>query len=349
MDILVRLEAEARAGLPSHVYDYYAGGAGDEQTLAENRQAWRRLWIRPRVMVDVSEVDTSCTVLGLPLSMPVLLAPLAAQRLLHPAGEPAAARAAAAAGTVFSLATRATTDLADVAAQAPGPLWLQLYVEQDHALTKEVLARAAEHGYRAILLTVDLPVAGRRERELRHGDLPLPAHVRLADHRGGERADDVKAVAGWDAALTWEDLGWIREAAGLPIIIKGVLCAEDAAAALEAGADGVVVSNHGGRQIDGCLPTAVALQEVAAEVGGRAAVLVDGGIRDGADVLRALALGADAVLIGRPYAWGLAAQGETGVRAVLDAFADDLRRTLALSGCRTPGDVTFERVKLAGW
>ncbi len=349
MHLLGELEARARELLPEAHYDYYAGGAGDEQTIAENVAAWRKVWIRPRVMVDVSAIDTSCTLLGRRLASPVLLAPMAAQRLLHPDGEPGAARAAGAAGTVYCLSTRATADLAEVAAAASGPLWFQLYVDRDREHTERVLARAAEHGFDAVLLTVDLPVAGRRERERRHGDFPLPEGVALVSHLGGELGRTHTAVGGWETSLTWKDLAWIRDASGLPVVVKGVLCAEDADAALDAGADAIVVSNHGGRQVDGCVPTAVALPAVAAAVGDRIPVLVDGGIRDGADVVRALALGAAAVLVGRPYAWGLATGGEAGVRTVLEAFGEDLVRALALAGCPSLADVDNRRVQLSGW
>ena len=349
MHLLGDLEAQARELLDVAHYDYFAGGAGDEQTIAENAAAWRKLWIRPRVMVDVSSVDTSCTLLGRRLELPVLLAPMAAQRLLHADGEAGAARAAGAAGTVYCLSTRATTDLAEVAAAATGPLWFQLYVDRDRERTEQVLARAAEHGFDAVLLTVDLPVGGRREREQRHLDVPFPDGVALVSHLGYDLERRHSAIGGWDAALTWEDVAWIRDASGLPVILKGILCAEDADAALDAGADAIVVSNHGGRQVDGCVPSAVALAEVAAAVAGRVPVLVDGGIRDGADVLRALALGADAVLVGRPYAWGLASGGEAGVKAVLDAFAEDFGRALALAGCPTVAAVDGRRVRTSGW
>ncbi len=347
MELLRKLQAQARELLPEETYDYYAGGAGDEQTLAENEAAWRRLWIRPRVMVDVSAVDPSCTLLGERLALPILLAPMAAQRLLHDDGEIGAARAAAAAGTVYCLSTRATTDLAAVAAGASGPLWFQLYVAGDRERSARVLARAAEHGYRAVLLTVDMPVPGRREGELRHAATSLPDGVALASHLGPDLAVERKPVGGWDATLTWADVAWAQAAGGLPVLVKGVLTAEDADAAVAAGADGIVVSNHGGRQLDGCLPTAVALPEVAAAVRGRVPVLVDGGIRDGGDVLRALALGADAVLVGRPYGWGLATGGEAGVRAVLRALNEDLRRAMALAGCPALADITADRVRRA--
>jgi 4-hydroxymandelate oxidase len=299
----------------------------------------------------VAAADLAVELLGTRMSAPVLLAPAASQRLLHPDGELAVARAAARAGLVACLSTRATADLADVAAAAPGaPRWFQLYVSDDRGLARGQLARAAAHGYGAAVLTVDLPVAGRRERELRHGPLPLPEGVRLATHLGEDRlAASKPPVGGW-AALGWDDLGWIAEAAGgLPLLLKGIVTGDDAERAVRAGAAGVVVSNHGGRQLDGCVPTAVALPEVVDAVAGRAAVLVDGGIRSGADVARALALGADAVLIGRPYLWGLAAGGEDGVAAVLAALVADLERCLVLLGVASPGELGAQHLRPRAW
>jgi 4-hydroxymandelate oxidase len=349
MELLHRLEADARQRLSRAHFDFFAGAAGDEQTLSENALAWRRLWLRPRTMVDVARVDTTAVVLGERLALPVLLAPMSTQRLLHPDGEVACARAAGAAGSVYCLATRATADLAEVAAAASGPLWFQLYLERGRPVAESVLARAAEHGYSAVVLTVDRPVGGRRERELRHGDLPLPEGVVLASHLGSESAPAAQALGEWELSLTWSDVAWANEVSTLPVIVKGILTAADAIAAVQAGAEAIIVSNHGGRQLDGCLPTAVALREVATAVAGRVPVLVDGGIRNGGDVVRALALGATAVLVGRPYAWGLAAAGESGVRRVLDAFNADVRRTLALCGCPTLADVTADHIQRANW
>lgn len=349
MEVLRRQESIARDRLDPAVYDYFAGAAGDEQTLRDNERAWRRWWIRPRGLVDVGSVDPAAELLGHRLPAPLLVAPMGTHALLHPDGERGCARGAAAAGAVFCLSSRATTDLADVAAAADGPRWLQLYVQRDRERSARVLARAAAHGFAAVVLTIDLPVAGRRERELHHGDLPLPGGVRLADHLGGAGAGGDKPLGGWDATMTWADVAWVREAAGLPVLVKGVLTAHDARAAVEHGAAGIVVSNHGGRQVDGCVPTAVALEEVVEAVGGAVPVLVDGGIRDGADVLRALALGAVAVLVGRPCAWGLAAGGEAGVRTVVDALREDLERTMALAGCPTLAAVGRDHVRPALW
>lgn len=349
MDLLRRQEALARDRLHPAVHDYFAGGAGDECTLADNERAWRRWWIRPRGLVDVGVVDTAVDVLGARLRTPVLIAPVAAQALLHPGAESAGVRAAGAAGSLFTLSTRATTDLAEVAAAASGPLWLQIYVDRDREHTLAVLAGARTHGVSAVVLTVDLPVAGRRERELRNGDLPLPDGVRLADHLGGSGGKATKPLAGWDPTLTWDDLAWVREACGLPVAVKGVLTAQDARAAVEHGAAAVVVSNHGGRQLDGCVPTAVALEEVVEAVDGTVPVLVDGGIRDGGDILRALALGARAVLVGRPYAWGLAAGGQDGAYEALEALTGDLGRAMALAGCPSLAAITRDRVRPALW
>ncbi len=350
MELLRRLEDRAREVLPEAVFDYYAGAAGDEVTLAENEEAWRRQWLRPRQLRGVASADPAVELLGAPVAAPIVLAPAASQRLLHPDGELAVARAAAQANVVACLSTRATADLGEVAAAAPGaPRWFQLYVSDDRGVARGQLARAREHGYRAVVLTVDLPVAGRRERELRHGPLALPEGVRLATHLGEDRlATSKPPVGGW-AALSWDDLGWIAEAAGLPLLLKGIVTGEDAVTAVEAGAAGVVVSNHGGRQLDGCVPTAVALPEVADAVAGRAAVLVDGGIRSGADVARALALGADAALVGRPYLWGLAAGGQDGVATVLAALSDDLERCLVLLGVAAPGELGAQHLRAKTW
>jgi 4-hydroxymandelate oxidase len=364
MHLLRDLEARARARLPPAVYDYYAGAAGDERTLAENVEAWQRVWLRPRALVDVGAVDPAVDLLGQRLAAPILLAPIAAQRLLHPDGEVASARAAAAAGSLYCLSTRATADLAEVAhgADACGAAaarWFQLYVQTDRERTRAVLGRLREHGYTQVVVTVDVAVPGRRERELAHGPVPLPGGATMTTHLPGDGTDGATAkpmIGGWDARLHWQDLGWIAEACdGLGLVVKGVLDGRDAELAIDHGASAVVVSNHGGRQLDGVVPTAVALREVVAAVAGRVPVLVDSGIRSGADVVRALALGASAVLVGRPYAWGLAAGGadggggEAGVREVLDALVADTARSLALVGAQTPADVTEGHVRLRGW
>lgn len=348
MELLRALEAEARERLEPATYDYFAGGAGDERTLADNLAAWRNLWLVPRQARGIATADPAVDLLGRRIAAPVVLAPAAAQRLLHPDGEPGSARAAAAAGLPFCLSTRATADAAEVAEAAPeGERWFQLYVHPERDRVARVLGRLAGLGYSHVVLTVDLPTAGRRERERRHGELPLPVGVTITSHLGDPLADrDVtKPHAGGWHPLSWEDIAWVADESGLPVIAKGILCAADAELAVQHGAVAVVVSNHGGRQLDGSVPTAVALPEVAETVGGRVPVLVDGGVRDGADVVRALALGASAVLIGRPYLWGLAAGGQAGVTRVLEALVEDVARSLTLLGAATVEAVRADHVR----
>jgi isopentenyl diphosphate isomerase/L-lactate dehydrogenase-like FMN-dependent dehydrogenase len=337
-------EALARSRMEPSAYDYFAGGAGDERTVAENRNAFDRLALRPRVLVDVSAIDPAVHLFGRSLSFPVLLAPTALNRLGHPEGEVAAARAAGAAGTAMVLSTTASSTIEEVAAAATGPLWFQLYVYRDRSVTYDLVRRAEASGYEALVLTVDMPRMGRRERDLRNR-FALPPDVSIRNLEAAGRPDAARWAADssfleyvhtlLDRTLTWESIGWLKSITKLPILIKGVLVGDDAARAIESGADGIVVSNHGGRQLDGAVATIEALPDVAARAGGRVPVLLDGGIRRGTDVVKALALGAAAVLIGRPYLWGLAAAGEAGVRRVLDLLRDELELALALCGCRT--------------
>ncbi len=337
MELLRHLEDRARARLDPAVYDYFAGGAGDERSLGEAQEAWQRHWLVPRVLRGVAAADLAVEVAGTRMAAPIVLAPAAVQRLLHPDGELAVARAAASRGLVSTLSTRSTADLQEVADAAPGGArWFQLYVE-DRATMPAMVRRAAAAGYDAIVLTVDMPVGGRRERERRHGPLAMPPGTTVTTHLGPEApgADSKPPVGGW-LALGWEDVAEVAAASGLGVLVKGILSPADGEQAVRAGAAGVIVSTHGARQLDGAVPSAVALEGVAAAVAGRVPVLVDGGIRSGADVCRALALGADAVLVGRPYLWGLAADGQAGVEAVLDALLDDLERTLVLLGVGSP-------------
>lgn len=349
MELLRRQHAEARERLPAPAYDYFAGGAGEELSLAENEAAWQHLWLRPRQLLGLGAADASLELLGTPMAAPIVLAPAATHALLHCDGELAVARAAADAGLVMCLSTRATTDLADVAAATEAPKWFQLYMNVDRDRVRRILERARVHGYRQIVMTIDLPVAGRRERERRHGPVPFPDGVAVSTHLGEEADGGAKPLVGGWHAPTWEDVAWVAEASGLPVMLKGVLTAEDALLAEQAGASAVVVSNHGARQLDGVIPTAVALPEVATALEGRLPVLVDGGIRSGGDVVRALALGADATLVGRPYLWALAAGGRDGVFAALAALVEDTERTLALVGAARPADVRLEHVRLRGW
>lgn len=327
-------ERLAEEKLDADAHAYFAGGAGDELTLLENVAAFRRLVLRPRMLVDVTNVSTATTVLGTDVTLPVLVAPLALQRLAHPDGELATARAAAAAGTVMCLSSAATTRPAEVAAAAPdGRRWFQVYVFKDRSLTEELIDEARESGFSALVLTVDVPYLGRRERDLRI-DFKVPEEITpigdLFSH-------------GFETSLTWHDLEWLA-GYGLPVVVKGLLTAEDARLACEHGAAGIVVSNHGGRQLDGVPASIDALAEVVDATEGRAEVLLDGGIRRGTDALKALALGARAVLIGRAMVWALAADGEAGVRHVLELLRAEIELGLGLLGCCSPADVTRAHV-----
>jgi isopentenyl diphosphate isomerase/L-lactate dehydrogenase-like FMN-dependent dehydrogenase len=346
-------EFERLAGekLDAGTLGYFAGGAGDEVTLRDNVAAWRRWQLRPRVLVDVSEVKTDADVLGSPVATPTLLAPIAFQRLAHPEGELAMARAAAAAGTIMCLSTIATARPSEVAAAAPGGrLFFQLYCFRDAGVTRSLLDEAVEAGFEAIVLTVDAPRAGRRERDYRTG-FAVPADVTVPSldaALGGHRPVTVHEVfAQVDPSLSWEDVAELASGCRVPLLVKGVLTGADAALAIEHGASGVVASNHGGRQLDGVPATADALPEVVDGVAGRGSVLVDGGLRRGTDVAVALALGADAVLVGRPALWGLAVGGEDGARRVLELLRDELELALALCGCGTPASLGREHVQRA--
>lgn len=341
-------EQLARERLDPGAYDYYAGGSGDERTLRENVEAFGRLRLRPRALVDVSGVTTATTVLGSEVSMPLLVAPVAFQRMAHPDGEAGMAKAAAAAGTIMTLSTLATSTPAEVAAAAPeAPRWFQLYCFSDRGVTRELIDQASRAGFRAIVLTVDAPMLGRRERDLRSG-WEIPAEVTVPSFAaaigkptGGTPADMFSLM---DRSLDWHDLEQLASSCELPVLVKGVITAEDAELACEHGAAGVIVSNHGGRQLDGALATIDALPEVVEAVDGRVEVLADGGVRRGTDVVRALALGARAVLAGRAPLWGLAARGERGALEVLGLLRDEIELAMLLLGCPTPADVQRSHV-----
>jgi len=343
-------ERLAEARLEPGAFGYYAGGAGDERALAGNVAAWERLRLRPRVLVDVSEVSTGTTVLGTPVSMPLLVAPTAIQRLAHPDGEPGMARAAAATGTLMCLSTLATATPAEVAAAAPdAPRWFQLYVFRDRGVTRALVEQAVEHGYGAIVLTVDAPRLGRRERDLRTGfrvpeKITVPSMAALGDWAGATPLELLGAI---DPSLTWDDLVELRSLSALPLVLKGIQTAEDAELACAHGVDAIVVSNHGGRQLDAVAPTAELLPEVVEAVAGRMEVYVDGGIRRGSDVVKALALGAQVVMAGRAPLWGLACEGEAGARRVLELLRDEIELALALCGCTSPAGVSPAHLALA--
>jgi 4-hydroxymandelate oxidase len=331
--------------------DYFAGGAGDEVTLRENVAAWGRWRLRLRVLNDVRGVSTATEVLGEPVRTPVLVAPVAYQRMAHPEGEAGMAAGAAGAGSVMCLSTLSTTRPAEVAAAAPGGRhWFQLYAFKDEAVTRALMEEAIAAGFEAVVVTADAPPGGNRERD-RRNRFTLPPELgtpSLTAAVGGGRSLSIEdTFALMNHALTWADVGRLASECSVPVLVKGVLTAEDAELALEYGAAGVVVSNHGGRQLDRSLATADALPEIADAVKGRGTLLVDGGIRRGLDVATALALGADAVLVGRPALWSLAASGREGVAAVLELLRAELELTLALLGCTAVSQLSRAHVRRA--
>ena len=337
----------AAATVEPKVWCYFEGGAGDEITMRANVGAYRRWQLRPRVLVDVAGASAAATVLGTPISMPLLVAPFAMQRLLHPDGEVATARAAAAAGTVMCVST-ITSSAHDEIAEAGGsaPRWLQLYVLRDRQRTLDHIAEARECGYSAIALTVDVPVLGRRERDLRLGfDIPPNLPLPYVKGKDPNVAMTFAQQFQMSPSVTWRDLEWIASESGMPVILKGILTREDAALAVEHGVDAIIVSNHGGRQLDGVAASLDALPEVVEAVGGACEVYVDGGIRRGTDVLKALALGARAALTGRAIASGLAVGGEAGVLDVLTMLRDEIELGLALLGCTSTDEVTRSHIE----
>ncbi|HEV7507676.1 MAG TPA: alpha-hydroxy acid oxidase [Thermoanaerobaculia bacterium] len=354
---IFELEAIAREKLSREAYDYYAGGAHDEVTLRENRAAYDRISLAYRVLVDVSHRDLTTTVLGQPVSMPILVAPTAFHGLATPEGERAAARAAGAAGTIFILSTLSNTRVEDVVAAATGPVWFQLYVYRNRQATEGLVRRAEAAGCKALVLTVDAPLLGRRERDVRNR-FRLPPGLAVANMLP-EGYGDVPEVVGdsglaayvanlLNPALTWKDVAWLQSITKLPVLVKGIVRADDALRAAEAGAAGVVVSNHGGRQLDTSPATIEVLPEIAdalAARGHQIELLLDGGIRRGTDVVKALALGANAVLAGRAILWGIAADGEAGAAHVLRLLRDELDLAMTLCGAPTVTEITRDLVR----
>jgi isopentenyl diphosphate isomerase/L-lactate dehydrogenase-like FMN-dependent dehydrogenase len=331
--LVSEFERRAREVLEAGPLSYYASGAGAELTLAENVAAWQRLRLAPRMLVGVEQRDLSTTLLGRRRPHPLIVAPMAYQRLAHADGEPAHARAAASTRTPFTLSTFATASQEEVAAAAPDATrWFQLYVFRDRGLSDGLVQAAAEHGYEAIVVTVDLPVLGLREADIALGYmLPLELPVPTVEAAAGARTTIAETTMLIDPGLTWADVERLADGP-LPVVVKGVLRPDDARRAIDHGAAAIVVSNHGGRQLDTVLPTAEALPPIVEEVGGEVDLIVDGGIRRGIDVFKAIALGARAVMVGRPSLWGLACGGEEGAARVLQLLIDDLDRTLALMG-----------------
>ncbi|GJZ37682.1 peroxisomal (S)-2-hydroxy-acid oxidase GLO1-like protein [Tanacetum coccineum] len=347
---VMEYEALAKEKLPKMIYDYYASGAEDQWTLQENRNAFARILFRPRILIDVSKIDLTTQVLGFKISMPIMVAPTAMQKMAHPEGEYATARASAAAGTIMTLSSWGTSSVEEVASTGPGVRFFQLYVYKDRNVVTQLVKRAEKAGFKAIVLTVDTPRLGRRESDIKNRFV-LPPNLTLKNFDGLDlgkldKTDDsglASYVAGQvDRSLSWKDIMWLKTITSLPILVKGVLTAEDAKIAVQSGVAGIVVSNHGARQLDYVPATIMALEEVVRAAQGRVPVFLDGGVRRGTDVFKALALGASGVFIGRPVVFSLAVDGEAGVRKTLQMLHDELELTMALSGCRSLSEITLD-------
>ncbi|HEX5039232.1 MAG TPA: alpha-hydroxy acid oxidase [Candidatus Limnocylindria bacterium] len=333
-------EGLARARTDPGAWDYQAGGAGDEVSLGDNRAAWDRIRVRPRVMVDVSSRDLSTSAFGVPLPHPIVVAPTAAHQLSHPDAECGTARGSAAAGALYTLSTISSVSMEDVAVAAPGaPRWFQLYAPADRGACKALVERAVAAGYGAVAVTVDLPLPGNRERDRRNR-----FEIDLGVHLPPDQPVDPETGIIVVPTMNWEELGWLRGVCPIPLIAKGVLRADDASRAVDAGCDGVWVSNHGGRQLDTAIAAIDALPEIVDAVGDRALLVVDGGVRRGVDALKALAIGASLVAVGRPILWGLAVDGAGGVQRVLEILRDELSLSMALAGCRSIDEVTGDLI-----
>jgi 4-hydroxymandelate oxidase len=344
-DVIVEYELAARAKLPPAAFDYIAAGAGEELSLEESRAAWRRYRLRPRMLRGVVGPDLSTEVLGTHLSMPLVVAPTAYHQVAHAEGEVETARGVSAGGGLMVVTTRATRALEDIAAELRGPWWYQVYVLGDHRVNEALIRRATAVGAKALMLTVDLPYIGFKRRGHYAPVTPEQHLVNYGRHLApGMALEDIIRATDQDASITFDTIAWLRDISGLPVLVKGVLRADDAVACLDAGAAGVVVSNHGGRQLDRAVASGVALPEVVAAVEGRAPVLVDGGIVSGTDVFVALALGASAAMAGRPILWGLAAAGAPGVQRVLDGYRNELDHAMGLAGVSGVGDFSRDLV-----
>jgi len=343
----------AKATMPKSAYDYYAQGAMDNETRRNNRKAFSKIRIRPRVMRDVSNIDTSCEILGHKISMPIGIAPMAMHKLAHPDGELATARAAAANDTLMILSTYSTYSMEDVAKAAPNGLrFLQLYVHKDRKVAKDLIKRAEAAGYESLVVTVDRPQLGRRIADAKN-KFKRPTEMKMENlkaekpQKNENRSTFNKGMTGTvDSGLNWEkDIAWLRETTKLPIILKGILTAEDALLAVKYKVDAIIVSNHGGRQLDGAPPSIEALPEIADAVKGRIPIYLDSGIYRGSDVFKAIAYGANAVFVGRPTLWALCYDGEKGVDKMLNIIREEFRLTMALAGCTSIDQITRDYVR----
>ncbi|XP_073105552.1 peroxisomal (S)-2-hydroxyacid oxidase GLO4 [Elaeis guineensis] len=339
----------ARQALPKMYYDYISGGAEDQFTLKENMEAFQRIMLRPRVLVDVSKIDMSTTLLGYNMSSPIMVAPTGAQKLAHPDGELATAKAAAACNTIMVLSFASSYTIEEVASTCNAVRFFQLYVYKRRDVSAKLVQQAESNGFRAIVVTVDTPRLGRREADIKN-NLIIPKMKNLegllsldVNVKGGSNLEAFASET-LDPSLSWKDIGWLKSITNLPILMKGILTAEDAMKAVEAGVSGIVVSNHGARQLDYAPATISVLEEVVKAVSGAVPVLLDGGVRRGTDVFKALALGAKAVMIGRPVVYGLAAKGEYGARRVIEMLQNELELTMALAGCPSIKDITRSHV-----
>ena len=349
---LTEIKAIAQTKIQPAFWDYYRSGAGDEVTLKNNCEAFHHYQLLPKMLVDVSQRNLSTTIFGQKVSMPILIAPTAFQCLAHRDGEIATAKSAVSAQTIMVLSTMSTKSLEEVARAQTSPYrWFQLYIHRDQKLTKTLVQRAEKAGYQALCVTIDAPVLGRREVDIRN-QFQLPAHLSLANLTGLHLPETV-AESGLFAyfqeqisdQVTWKDIEWLKSITNLPIILKGILRADDAQQAHRLGVDGIIISNHGGRQLDGAIATIDALPRIVETVGEQMEIMLDGGIRKGIDVLKAIALGAKAVLIGRPILWGLGMDGEIGIDLVLDLLRKELDLAMALSGCATLEEINFSLVE----
>ncbi|KFV86505.1 Hydroxyacid oxidase 2 [Struthio camelus australis] len=330
MVCLSDFEAYAKKYLPKTAWDYFAAGADDESSRDDNILAYKRIRFRPRVLRDVSVMDIRTKLLGTEISFPVGIAPTGFHQLAWPDGEKSTARAAKAMNICYIASTYSTSSLEEISAAAPGGFrWFQLYIHRNRAVAKQLVQQAEALGFQGLVLTVDLPYTGKRRADVRNG-FRLPPHMRLKNLEG---AFEVCKMIYLDPSVTWNDIYWLQSLTHLPIVVKGILTKEDAELAVRHGVQGIIVSNHGGRQLDGGPATIDALVEVVEAVQGRVEVYVDGGVRKGGDVLKALALGAKCVFIGRPALWGLAYKGEEGLQDVLRILRDEFRLSMALTGC----------------